>query len=130
MCASGKSSSQSAEKCLIIVQVLPQSKDFSMNIAAGLIRLFDKKKLRKVGSLPECLERNYDMIQEEFCLKIECDGDIGLSTGSLPPGQLRLAGRVLRRLVLVDNFGHRMTLLWIPGITEVTFFRPPVQRGD
>ena len=49
MCASGKSSSQSAEKYLIIVQVLPQSKDFSMNIAAGgLMRLFDKQSYEKL----------------------------------------------------------------------------------
>ena len=77
--------------------------------------------------IPEGLECDYDMSHMEFRLQSECDVDASLAIGSLPPGQVLLAGRVLRRLVLVDNFDHGMTLLWIAAIT---FSRTPVQRGD
>ena len=84
------------------------------------------------AAIPECLECDDDMSHVEFCLQIECDVDASLPIGSLPPGQVLLASRILRRLVLVNNFGHRVTV--IVGITNVTFcvllVTPPIQRGD
>ena len=86
------------------------------------------------AAIPECLERDDDMSHVEFCLQIECDGDAGLAIGSLPPGQVLLAARVLWWLVLVNNFGHRMSPRWVAGITDVTFcvllVTPPIQRRD
>ena len=86
---------------------------------------------------PECLECDDDVSHVEFCLQIECDGDASVAIGSLPPGQVLLAARILRRLVLVNNFCHRVSPVWpvwIAGITEVTFcvllVTPPIQRGD
>jgi len=90
-------------------------------------RLFNEHCCRS-----ECLECDDDMSHVEFCLQIECDVDASLPIGSLPPGQVLLASRILRRLVLVNNFGHRVTV--IVGITNVTFcvllVTPPIQRGD
>ena len=87
--------------------------------------------------IPECLECDDDMSHVEFCLQIERDVDASLPSGSLPPGQVLLATRILRRLVLVNNSGHRVTPvwpIWIAGITEVTLcvllVTPPIQRGD
>ena len=83
---------------------------------------------------PECLECDDDVSHVELCLEIECDGDPSLPIGSLPPGQVLLATRKLRRLVLVNNFGHRVSPGWIAGITVLTLcvllVTPPIQRGD
>ena len=74
------------------------------------------------------------MSHMEFCLQIECDGDSSLAIGSLPPGQTLLATRILRRLVFVNNFGHRVSPLWIVGITVFTLcvllVTSPIQRGN
>ena len=69
MCASGKSSAQSAEKYLCIVHVLPQSKDFSMNMAAGLEGAVEYGPTN-MRFLPEGLERDDDVSHVELCLKI------------------------------------------------------------
>ena len=84
--------------------------------------------------IPEGLECDYDMSHMEFRLQSECDVDASLAIGSLPPGQVLLASRVLRGLILVNNFGDRVTQVGAAGITDVTFcvllVAPPIQRGD
>ena len=84
--------------------------------------------------LPEGLERDDDVSHVELRLKIKSDRDSSFAIGGLPPCQVLLASRILRRLVLVHDLGHRVRSGWIARITHVTLcvllVTPSIQGGD